>query len=40
MVALGQSWAVRFLLQHGADPNIADGQGYTPIHAAAYQGEK
>ncbi|EER15321.1 protein phosphatase 1 regulatory subunit 12B, putative [Perkinsus marinus ATCC 50983] len=34
----GQSWAVRFLLQHGADPNIADGQGYTPIHAAAYQG--
>ncbi|KAF4737133.1 hypothetical protein FOZ63_001647, partial [Perkinsus olseni] len=34
----GQPWAVRFLLQQGADPTIADPQGYTPIDAAAFQG--
>jgi ankyrin repeat protein len=30
----GQTKAVEFLLAHGADPNIADGEGVTPLSAA------
>ena len=29
---------VKFLLQKGADPEIGEKQGYTPMHGAAFQG--
>ncbi len=34
----GQAKAVRELLAHGADPNVADGHGTTPLRAAAAAG--
>jgi ankyrin repeat protein len=37
-VRRGQTKAVRELLAHGADPNVADGHGTTPLHAATVAG--
>ena len=34
----GFTEAVRILLDHGANPNIMDGDGWRPIHWAAYYG--
>ena len=34
----GQTEAARLLLKHGADVNIADGSGNTPLHSAAFIG--
>ena len=32
----GKPKMVRFLLDHGADVNIADYEGWVPLHAACY----
>lgn len=37
-VRQGQANAVRELLAHGADPNVPDGYGTTPLHAATAAG--
>lgn len=34
----GKTWAVKILLEHGADVTIGEGQGYTPMHGAGFQG--
>lgn len=34
----GNLRAVELLLEHGADPNIGEKDGYTPLHGAAFQG--
>jgi ankyrin repeat protein len=30
--------AVRYCVELGADVNVADSRGYTPLHGAAYLG--
>ena len=35
---LGADWAVEFLLRAGADPHAEQGEGGTPLHAAAWRG--
>ncbi|CAG8242958.1 hypothetical protein PENNAL_c0009G09285 [Penicillium nalgiovense] len=37
-VAHGHLWAVRLLLDHGADPNAIDGAGSTVLHTAVQRG--
>ncbi|MCC7490764.1 MAG: ankyrin repeat domain-containing protein [Fimbriimonadaceae bacterium] len=37
-VRYGQLQAVRWLLDHGADPRLADSNGWTPLHYAARRG--
>jgi len=37
-VLRGLDKSVKFLLKNGADVNIAEKDGYTPMHGAAYQG--
>jgi ankyrin repeat protein len=37
-VLRGKVEFVRLLLEHGADPNIPEKDGYTPPHGAAFQG--
>src|SRR5215213_6306050 len=35
----GHEKIVELLLQHGADPNVREQGGYTPLHAAAQNGD-
>jgi ankyrin repeat protein len=37
-VRFGHAKVVRELLAHGADPNVADGHGNTPLRAATAAG--
>jgi ankyrin repeat protein len=37
--AAGQVKIAQLLLKHGADPNIREQGGYTPLHAAAQNGD-
>ena len=34
----GYVWAVKVLLEHGANVNIGEQDGYTPMHGAGFQG--
>lgn len=35
----GREELLLFLLEHGADPNLKDGQGWTVLHQAAWNGD-
>jgi ankyrin repeat protein len=38
-VAAGEKDIVLYLLEKGADPNVRENSGYTPLHIAAQNGD-